>query len=171
VFEVKSFYRALSPSMSFSFPWKNIWRSKARPRVALFAWTATHGKILTVDNLRKKGMVLVIDVACAKRMGNRLIIFFSIVGQRELCGMLSSPGLAFVGLCLVRSMSYWLAGGRVNAPRALLCGKWSLSVLFGVFGVSETLDVLRTPRGLLRIFSTFFFLLFSPGQWVGWPQG
>jgi hypothetical protein len=29
VFEVKSFYRALSPSRSFSFPWKSIWRSKA----------------------------------------------------------------------------------------------------------------------------------------------
>jgi hypothetical protein len=104
-------------------------------------------------------------------MGNLLIIFFSIVGQRELCGMLSSPGLAFVGLCLVRSMSYWLAGGRVDAPGALLCGKWSLYVLCGVFGVSGTFDVSRTPRGLLRIFSTFFFLLFSPGQRVVWPRG
>jgi hypothetical protein len=27
--------------------------------VAFFAWTAAHGKILTVDNLRRKGMVVV----------------------------------------------------------------------------------------------------------------
>jgi hypothetical protein len=59
VFEVKSFYRALSPSRAVSFPWKSIWRSKAPPRVAFFAWTAAHGKILTVDNLRRRGMVMV----------------------------------------------------------------------------------------------------------------
>jgi hypothetical protein len=59
VFEVKTFYRALSPSRAASFPWKSIWRSKAPPRVAFFAWTAAHGKILTVDNLRRRGMVMV----------------------------------------------------------------------------------------------------------------
>jgi hypothetical protein len=64
--------------------------------------------------------------------------------------MPSSPGLVFVGLCLVRSMSYWLAGGQVVALEALLCRKWSLFVLCGVFGVIETLDVSRTPRGPLR---------------------
>jgi hypothetical protein len=85
--------------------------------------------------------------------------------------MHSSPGLVFVGLCLVRSRSYWLAGGRAVAPEVLLCGRWSLFVLCGVFGVSETLDVSRTSRGPLRNLSTFFFLLFSPGQRDGWPQG
>jgi hypothetical protein len=34
LFEVKTFYQALSPSGSSSFPWKSIWRSKAPPRVA-----------------------------------------------------------------------------------------------------------------------------------------
>jgi hypothetical protein len=59
VFEVKSFYRALSPSGSSAFPWRSIWRSKAPPRVAFFAWTAAWGKILTVDNLRRRGLVVV----------------------------------------------------------------------------------------------------------------
>jgi hypothetical protein len=59
VFEVKSFYRALSPSGSSAFPWKSIWRSKAPPRVAFFAWAAAWGKILTVDNLRRRGLVVV----------------------------------------------------------------------------------------------------------------
>jgi hypothetical protein len=104
-------------------------------------------------------------------MRNRLIIFFSIVGQRELCGMPSSPGLVFVGLCLVQSRSYWLADSRVVVPEALLCGKWSLFVLCGVFGVNETLDVSRTLRGPLRNLSTFFFLFFSPGQRDGWLRG
>jgi hypothetical protein len=93
------------------------------------------------------------------------------MGQREPCGMPSSIGLVFVGLCLARLRSYWLASGRVVVPRALLYGKWSLSVLCGVFGVSETINVSRTPRGLLRNCSTFFFLPFSPGQRAGWPRG
>ena len=49
-FEVKSFYRALSAHGPISFPWKSIWRSKAPPRVAF--------KILTLDNLRRRGMVV-----------------------------------------------------------------------------------------------------------------
>jgi hypothetical protein len=58
-FEVKSFYRVLSAHGQISFPWKSIWRSKSPPRVAFFAWTATRSKILTLDNLRRRGMVVV----------------------------------------------------------------------------------------------------------------
>jgi hypothetical protein len=85
--------------------------------------------------------------------------------------MLSLIGLVFVGLCLTRLRSYWLADGRVVVPGALLYGKWSLSVLCGVFGVSETINVSKTPRGLLKNFSIFFFLPFSPGHRAGWPCG
>jgi hypothetical protein len=77
--------------------------------------------------------------------------------------MPSSIGLVFVGLCHARLRSNWLVGGRVVVPGALLFEKWSLSVLCSVFGVSETIDILMTPRGLLRNFSTFFFLSFYPG--------
>jgi hypothetical protein len=41
-----------------SFPWKNIWRNKAPPRVAFFVWTAALGKILTLDNLRKRQVIV-----------------------------------------------------------------------------------------------------------------
>jgi hypothetical protein len=58
-FEVKTFNRVLAYSGSNPFPWKSIWRSKAPPRVAFFAWMATHGKILTLDNLWRRGMVVV----------------------------------------------------------------------------------------------------------------
>jgi hypothetical protein len=51
--EVRSFYRVLCPPAGSSFPWKNIWRNKAPPRVAFFIWTTMLGKILTLDNLRK----------------------------------------------------------------------------------------------------------------------
>jgi hypothetical protein len=58
-FEVSSFYRVLSAHGSLPFPWKGIWRSKAPPRVAFFAWTAALSKIPTIDNLRWRGMIVV----------------------------------------------------------------------------------------------------------------
>ena len=62
--------------------------------------------------------------------------------------MPSSPGLVFVGLCLARLRSYLLAGGRVVILRALLCGKWFLFVLCGVFAKSEMINVSRILRVL-----------------------
>jgi hypothetical protein len=85
--------------------------------------------------------------------------------------MLSSLGLAFVGLCLVQLRIYLLVGGRVVVLGALLCGKWCLFVLCGVFGESKMLDVSRILRDLVRSFSTFFFLSYSPGLRAGWPCG
>jgi hypothetical protein len=57
--EVKSFYRVLSPRGGLSFPWKSVRRSQAPPRVAFFVWTAVQNKILTLDNLGRRGMVVV----------------------------------------------------------------------------------------------------------------
>jgi hypothetical protein len=59
LFEVKSYYRALLPCGSLSFPWKSVWRSKAPTREAFFVWMVVHSKILTLDNLGRMGMVVV----------------------------------------------------------------------------------------------------------------
>jgi hypothetical protein len=40
--------------------------------VAFFAWTAAHGKILTLDNLRKK-RVIVIDRCCMCKMNGESV--------------------------------------------------------------------------------------------------
>ena len=37
------------------FPWKGVWKSKIPKRLVFFLWTATHGWILTLDNLILKG--------------------------------------------------------------------------------------------------------------------
>jgi hypothetical protein len=56
--EVKSYYKVLSSSIQSSFPWKSIWKVKFPPRVAFFVWTATFGKILTLDNLQKRNIIV-----------------------------------------------------------------------------------------------------------------
>jgi hypothetical protein len=58
-FHVKSYYKVLSSPGGGLFPWKSIWKVKVPPRVAFFSWTAALGKILTADNLRRRGLILV----------------------------------------------------------------------------------------------------------------
>ena len=52
-FEVRGFYLSFYPSTLLSFPWRMIWNSKVPPMVAFSSWSASLGKILTTDNLRK----------------------------------------------------------------------------------------------------------------------
>jgi hypothetical protein len=38
------------------FQHKTIWKAKAEPKVQFFAWTTSHEKILTADNLAARGL-------------------------------------------------------------------------------------------------------------------
>ena len=58
VFDIRSYYQPLCGNMGMTFPWKGIWGVKAPCRVAFFVWTAVWGRILTCDNLRRRGMVI-----------------------------------------------------------------------------------------------------------------
>ena len=68
-FAVKRYYRSLSPLSPILFPWKLIWKVKVPHRVAFFSWTATLGKVLTIDNLRKRGLIIQEWCCMCKRSG------------------------------------------------------------------------------------------------------
>jgi hypothetical protein len=38
--------------------YKSIWKVKVSPRVAFFVWATTLGKIITLDNLRKRNIIV-----------------------------------------------------------------------------------------------------------------
>ena len=59
IFQVRSYYQALSGKDGVVFPWKCIWRPRVPPRVTIFIWTAALGKILTLDNLQRRNIILV----------------------------------------------------------------------------------------------------------------
>ncbi len=58
-FDVKSFYHALDVKVDIKFPWRAIWRVKAPCRVSFFLWSTAWGRILTCDNLMRRGYTLV----------------------------------------------------------------------------------------------------------------
>jgi hypothetical protein len=59
VFDIRSFYTALRGTLPVLFPWKAIWGVHTPRRVSFFVWSATWGRILTIDNLMRIGFQLV----------------------------------------------------------------------------------------------------------------
>ncbi|RVW21407.1 hypothetical protein CK203_106934 [Vitis vinifera] len=53
-FSVKSLYSILEPEVSPLFPSGSIWRSSVPPKIAFFAWEASWGKVLTLNQLQRR---------------------------------------------------------------------------------------------------------------------
>jgi hypothetical protein len=98
VFTVRSYYSCLlQPAQSY-FPWKSVWKSKVPTRVAFFTWTVALEKILTVDNLRKR-RVIIVDWCCMCKVHgesvNHLLLHCSVA--QELWSLIFSMfGIAWV---------------------------------------------------------------------------
>lgn len=60
---LKSYYQVLSNDVRSYLPYKSIWKVKAPSRVAFFVWTVVLGKTLTLNNLRKRN-VIVMEWCC-----------------------------------------------------------------------------------------------------------
>ena len=57
-FAVKSLYKALELESQGKFPTNVIWNSWVPPRVGFFAWEATWNKVLTLDQIQRRGWPL-----------------------------------------------------------------------------------------------------------------
>ena len=55
-----------------TFPWKAIWGVHAPKRVSFFAWSAAWGRILTADNLIRRGYQLVGWCCMCRRDGETI---------------------------------------------------------------------------------------------------
>jgi hypothetical protein len=110
-----------------------VWRTQAPSRTAFFSWLIalgkilfliskrTLGKILMVDNLRKRNISsLWIDVACVREMRKLWITFFFTVMWLPLCGFTFLLDLVCLGLCLKELSIYLLVGGSLEGQGVLL---------------------------------------------------
>jgi hypothetical protein len=48
---------------------KIIWKAKVPPRIAFFSWTAALGRLLTIDNLRKRHLIILDWFCMCKQSG------------------------------------------------------------------------------------------------------
>jgi hypothetical protein len=88
IFEVKSYYQILFTLAQAFGPWKSISKVKAPPRVAFFVWTAALGKILTLDNLQKRNIMVMEWCYMCKQCGestDHLFLHYEIATERMKC--------------------------------------------------------------------------------------
>ena len=108
-FTVKDYYVCLCPPLVASFPWKIIWKAKVPPRIAFFSWTAALGKFLTIDNLRKRHLII-IDRCCLCKLNGESVdhLLLHCPLARELWSMVFGLfGLDWVMPCKV--IQLWAA--------------------------------------------------------------
>ena len=58
-FSVRHMYRKLMFSPPLDFPSRSIWNPIVPPKLSFFAWEASWGKVLTLDQLKRRGITLV----------------------------------------------------------------------------------------------------------------
>lgn len=123
VLDVRSYCGVLHALWEICFPWRGIWCAKASKRAAFFMWTEEWGKLLTNDNLRIRGIILLDCVAYVGRVGKWWIIFYFILILQMQCGpmffMLGSFGVYWV---MPKKVADLLAGWRNWFGTVLLRG-------------------------------------------------
>ena len=55
-FSVKSMYKEVDVSPAFDFPHCMVWNPVVPPKIGVFAWEAAWGKVLTLDQLKRRGL-------------------------------------------------------------------------------------------------------------------
>jgi hypothetical protein len=132
-FQLKAYYNAILPTSGHIIPWKSIWKTKAPPRVAFFVWTATLGPILTIDNLRKRH-VIVIDWCLCNVCGESIAhLLLHCLAAREIWSFIFSMfNILWVMPCgvmdLLSCWGYSCCNVRIRKIWDMIpsCGFWCL---------------------------------------------
>ena len=107
VFSIKSLYSILEPGVSPLFPSGSIWRVSVPPKVAFFAWEASWGKVLTLEQLQRRGYSLENRCfLCLSEIETVDHLLLHCVKTR----VLFSPFLVWLGLSRVQRRKLFLGG-------------------------------------------------------------
>jgi hypothetical protein len=150
IFKVKDYFGALSIVEGSGFPWKSAWKTKSPTRDAFSMWSAALEKILTLDNLRKRHVVVINKCYMCKKDESQSIIYSFIARWPMLCSAVFLADLVFFGSCLVVFWDCVLASVPLVGLRVLWFEKWCIFVSFGPFGGKETIGVLKTWKALWK---------------------
>ena len=121
-FDSRSFYHALLAPVAVAFPWKMIWGVKSPRRIAFFMWIVAWDRILSCDNLRKKGFVLAGWCCMCKADDESMDHLFIHCGAAQLLWSLVFRSFGWFGCFRIEFWIYYLAG-RIGLGRGLQeCG-------------------------------------------------
>ena len=132
-FKVKDFFKTLSRAEGRGFPWKSVWRTKSPPRATFFVWSVALGKILTLDNLRKRQVVVINRCFMCKKDGEPIdhLLLHCEVAHALWCNIFSRLGLSWVMPKSVLDLcACWCSSGKsrsaVVRKMIPICIFWSI---------------------------------------------
>ena len=111
-------FSMLQPPHSSLWPsslWKDVWDSFSMPKVKNFTWMLMHNRVLSGENLIKRGFNVLSGVFFATQLLKLLITFSSIVGFLKLCGGASFMVCMSLFLLKMLFLSF-LASGKIRIP-------------------------------------------------------
>ena len=158
--------QSLSDRGIHPFPWKSIWKVKCPTKVAFFTWTMVRGRILTLDNLRKRNIC--IFNRCWMRKNDWKPVDYLLIHCPSAfdlwCFILSLFGTSKV----MPKPSGWVGLEVEGDIGRHLFGILFRSFLCGTYGEKGTTESLRGRSILSSSWSTFSFCLcFNGGLlWV-----
>ena len=110
-----------------------MWRTKSPPRTVFFVWSAAFGKILTLDNLRKRQVVVIDKCFMCKKDGELVdhLLLHCEVDHALWCNMFSRLGLSWVMPSSVLDLCVcWCSSGRTRSAvvwkMVPICIFWSI---------------------------------------------
>ncbi|RVW54461.1 putative ribonuclease H protein [Vitis vinifera] len=138
IFSVKSLYNTLDSSGAVPFPWRIIWSPCVPTKVGFFAWEASWEKVLTQDQLKRRGWILANRcLLCCddEETINHILIHCP---RRGCCGILCFRYLGLIGSFRLRLETLSLVGPLPLWTRSVerLDGQLPF-VYFGQFGKKE----------------------------------
>jgi hypothetical protein len=108
-----------------------VWQTQAPSKSIFFAWSTALCKILTMDNLRKRHIIVVDRCCLSKRDGesvDHLLLHCDVTFVLWITFLL---GLVCLGLCLEEFSTYLPIGGSLEGQGVLQFGRWYLVCLEG----------------------------------------
>jgi hypothetical protein len=161
-FDVRSFYKSLAFKETSHFPWKSSWRTKVPLKVAFFAWAAELGKILTLDNLRKRRVIVIDRCYMCKKNGesvDHLLIHYDVT-----CvlwnAIFSRFNLSWVMPCQVVDLfACWWTGG--CSRNAVVWKMVPCCLLWCLWRERNNRQFDDKKRTIEELISFFFYSLYS----------
>jgi hypothetical protein len=95
-----------------------VWRTKSSPRTAFFVWSVVLGKILTLDNLRKRQVVVINRYFMCKKDGESVdhLLVHCEVAHALRCNIFNGLGLSWVMPNSVLDLcACWCSSGRTRS--------------------------------------------------------